>query len=90
MTATLIQRMSKNLQSEAARAASKIELDGYTVSDDGKRIYDDEGGFYEVLYYRCGEEVIAVADFYLDEEGCSIRGSQDNWYELNGDTLTRE
>mgnify|MGYP003374078999 CR=1 FL=1 len=89
--ATKVQRMSKALAFEASRAAAKIEIDGYTVSND--RITCDEdrdGSFYPVLYFRCGDEVIAVPDFYIGEEHVSLTGSQGGSYRLDNETVTAE
>lgn len=91
MQATLISRMSKLLKAEAITATSKIEIDGYTISSNGRTITcDEDGDGYEIWYYRCGEEVIAVPTFYIDEDGVSLTGSRGGEYELNGETLTKE
>lgn len=89
MFATMINRMSKNLKAEAITAANKISIDGYTVSADGKTI-DTGDENWVVVYYRCGEEVIAVPGFYIDEEDVSLVGSRNGEYTLNGDTLRKD
>lgn len=89
-TATQIQRFSKTIKMELHSAASQIELDGYTISADYMTITCDEdtdGGFYGMLYFRSGEEVIAVPDFYLGEEGVTLTGSKGGEYELNGEKV---
>jgi hypothetical protein len=88
---TPISRMSKNLKSEAEKANDMIQLDGYTVTGLNTIICDDDndGSFYGILHYRNGEEVIAVPDFYIDEENVTLTGSKGNEYTLNIETLTR-
>ena len=89
MTITLIARMSSLLKAEAQTAANKIELDGYTVSADNKTITCDEDGcFCPILFFRNGEEVIAVPDFYISEELVSLIGSKGGEYTFNNETLT--
>lgn len=89
-TTTQIQRFSKNIKMELNSATSKIELDGYTISADNMTITCDEdtdGGFYTILFFRNGEEVIAVPDFYIGEEGVTLTGSKGGEYELNGEEV---
>lgn len=89
-TAKLINRMSGTLKAEAVTAANTLYLPGYTISADLKRIVCDEdqdGSFYPMLYFRNGEEVIAVPEFYIGEEGVSFTGSRGGDYELNGEAL---
>jgi hypothetical protein len=88
-TATLIKRMTSTLKAEAVTAAAKVDLYGYTISSDLKTIIDDDG-FYPMLYFLCGEEVIAVPDFYIGEDGVSLTGSRGGNYELRGETLYAE
>lgn len=86
--ATIINRMSKMVKAEAVTAAIVLEneLVGYTI--DGNKIIENESGdFYGMVYYRNGEEVIAVADFYLGEDGITFWGSKGGKYTLNGETL---
>lgn len=88
-TATQISRMSKILKAEAVTATSKIELDGYTTDFNSRTITDDESGdFYPILYYRNGEEVIAVPDFYLGEANVTLTGSRGGEYRLDNETVT--
>jgi hypothetical protein len=90
MTTKLITRMSKNLKAEAQTAANQIELDGYTVNTNTNTITCDEdtdGSFYGIWFYRNGEEVIAVPDFYIGEDDVSLTGSKGGEYTLNGETL---
>lgn len=82
-----IERMSRNLKAEAITAASKIELDGYTVDFDTITC-DEDGDFWPIYFYRNGDEVIAVADFYIGEEGVVLHGSKGGEYELNGEEVT--
>jgi hypothetical protein len=92
-TATLVQRMTKNTKAEMTAATAQIYLDGYTVSADGLRIVcdeDNDGSFYTVLYYRNGDELIAVPDFYIGEESVSLRGSKGGEYRLDNETLVAE
>ena len=88
-TATQIQRMSKLLKAEAVTALSKISIDGYTVQSNNTITCDedDDGSFYPIWFYRNGEEVIAVPDFYISEENVSLTGSRGGEYTLNGETL---
>mgnify|MGYP001615563397 CR=1 FL=1 len=87
---TLINRMSKNLKAEAVTAVNKIEIDGYTVQADNTIVCDEDqdGSFYEIWFYRNGNEVIAVPDFYINEGGSMHTGSRGGEYTLNGETLT--
>lgn len=90
-TATQIQRFSKNIKLNLSNAAAKIELDGYTISADYMSISCDEDndGGYEMMYFRNGDELIALPCFYLYEaDGSIFTGSQGGEYELNGETLT--
>lgn len=88
MTATMITRMSKTLKAEAVTAASKLNLIDYVVSSDGRTIEDVvDGGFYPVLYFRNGDEVIAVPDFYIGEDSVSFTGSKGGEYTLVNETL---
>lgn len=81
-----IARMSSTLKAEAITAVAQIEVDGYTVS--GNQILDnDDGSIYGILFYRNGDEVIAVPDFYISEDNVSLIGSKGNDYTLNGETL---
>lgn len=92
-TATQIQRFSKNIKMELHSAAAQIALDGYTISDDYMTITCDEdtdGGFYTVAYFSSGEEVIAVPDFYLDEEDVTVTGSKGGEYTVSNWTVTKE
>lgn len=91
MTITTITRMSKNLKVETHAAIAQIELDGYTVNTATNTITcdsDTDGGFYGIVFYRSGDEVIAVPDFYISEEKVSLIGSRGGEYTLDGDTLT--
>lgn len=89
-TATQIQRFSKNIKAQMHTAASKIELDGYTISADYLTITcdeDDDGSFYGMVYYRSGDELIAVPDFYIGETNISLVGSRGGEYILNDETV---
>lgn len=92
-TATQIQRMSKVVKAEAVTALYRT-IDGlfseygeWVVSSDLKTIENDEY-LSEVVYYRNGEEVIAVPTFYLYEaDGSTFTGSRGGEYTLNGEDL---
>lgn len=87
--ATLIQRMSFQLRHEARKAIEKMDYAdfGLTASDDLKTIAESDGSFYGMYYYRNGIEVIAIPDFYIDEDCISLVGSQGNNYTLYCGTL---
>lgn len=92
-TATQIQRMGKNIKSEAITALYRT-IDGlfseygeWVVSGDMKVIENDEY-LSGVQYYRNGDEVIAVPTFYLYEgDGSTFIGSRGGEYILTGETL---
>lgn len=88
-TATTVKRMTKSIKAEAVTAVNNliIVLDSYKVSSDLTRIYDEDGGFYPMMYFRSGSEVIAVPEFYIGEDSIGFTGSQGNDYTLFGETL---
>lgn len=86
---TLITRMTKNLKAEAAAALAQIELDGYTVTGNTIACNDDtDGSFYGIWFFRSGEEVVAIPDFYVNEGSSAHTGSRGGEYTLDGETLT--
>lgn len=81
-------RFTKQIKAEAAIAAAATLAEmPYTLSADGMRVYDEDGGWYGMLYFRSGEEVIAIPEFYVDEENVSLAGSRGGDYTFSGDTL---
>jgi hypothetical protein len=82
-----IQRMSKTIKAEAAAALNRtldglfVEYGEWIISSDLRTIENDEY-LCTVTYFRNGDEVIAVPDFYMDEDEVSFTGSRGGEYVL--------